>query len=484
MAAESMETVMEVTEMEVEVEGGPSSAALPGGADPLQRGNFQWLIRRCDAVSDYNSSMSTSSGTLTLSTTYTSSREYSSSRSSHKVGEVGGSFNPRPVNIRELVLQFGRGDASAVERCLSELGADPGLRLIDTVKSILHAVEDYYASENGKGNETDCFEDSRLFFTRVLEAAILQKLHCIRPPITTEDIDVNGDPWGVLVLAKLRALLELTYPMEQARDVITILRSHLSLDPDTKSADEAVEMLKEAIFHIFEEIKTGIMSPKDDDHYWGTEILQGSPQVHIITRYITQCIIETYRFQLSEFLEKARKVGMNPSIDEPTLPRLTMDIVSCLQQKLAEKSQLFVDHSLGLLFLLNNTYYICNLLRYRQLSFLTSTQLPQKVEDHIQKYLQLSWEPVLSCLHDTTPPLCLSLGRSSPLVTFESKFNKVYNDQKLWKVPDPDLRTKLRRAIIEKVTSGLTKYLEDNNITTPSVTPQALEEMLQELFEG
>ncbi|KAL6603338.1 hypothetical protein ACP70R_043699 [Stipagrostis hirtigluma subsp. patula] len=91
----------------------------------------------------------------------------------------------------------------------------------------------------------------------------------------------------------------------------------------------------------------------------------------------------------------------------------------------------------------------------------------------------------LSCLHDNGPAsLCLSLGRFySPLLKFESEFQKTYSAQKLWKVPDPNLRRKLRQAIIEKVTSGLTEHLEDNNITTPGFTPQELEEMLQELFE-
>ncbi|KAL6873949.1 hypothetical protein ACP4OV_014031 [Aristida adscensionis] len=93
----------ERAEMAMEVEGGPSShAALPGGDGPSQAGNFQWLMRRCDAVADYSSSISTSSGTLTLSTTYASSREYSSSRDSRR--QVGRDFNPDPVRVREWSL--------------------------------------------------------------------------------------------------------------------------------------------------------------------------------------------------------------------------------------------------------------------------------------------------------------------------------------------------------------------------------------------
>ena len=74
----------------------------------------------------------------------------------------------------------------------------------------------------------------------------------------------------------------------------------------------------------------------------------------------------------------------------------------------------------------------------------------------------------------------------SPLLKFESKFQTTYAAQKLWKVPDPRLKKRLREVIIEKVVSDFTIYLEDNNRITLgiTVTPQELEEMLQELFEG
>jgi hypothetical protein len=65
---------------------------------------------------------------------------------------------------------------------------------------------------------------------------------------------------------------------------------------------------------------------------------------------------------------------------------------------------------------------------------------------------------------------------------------KTYEVQKFWKVPDPNLREVLRRAVTEKVVSGLTEYLGETNDTIrapgSSFTPQELEDMLQELFEG
>jgi len=71
-----------------------------------------------------------------------------------------------------------------------------------------------------------------------------------------------------------------------------------------------------------------------------------------------------------------------------------------------------------------------------------------------------------------------------PTVQVESEFQKTYTTQKLWKVPDPELRKRPRKAVIEKIIPDYTRYIEDSKVTNPKFTPQELEEMLQELFEG
>jgi len=76
------------------------------------------------------------------------------------------------------------------------------------------------------------------------------------------------------------------------------------------------------------------------------------------------------------------------------------------------------------------------------------------------------------------------LGRYSSPAKFESEFQKTYAAQKLWKVPDPKLRRRLRVAVTEKVVSSFTKYLEYNNICPSRITPHDLMDMLQELIEG
>ena len=72
---------------------------------------------------------------------------------------------------------------------------------------------------------------------------------------------------------------------------------------------------------------------------------------------------------------------------------------------------------------------------------------------------------MLSCLINSTP---ICLGKNySPLPKFESEFQKMYTTQKLWKVPDPKLRNRLRRAIIDKIIPAYTRYLADDYGNAP-----------------
>ncbi|CAO2147774.1 unnamed protein product [Urochloa humidicola] len=158
-----------------------------------------------------------------------------------------------------------------------------------------------------------------------------------------------------------------------------------------------------------------------------------------------------------------------------------MEMVSSLEVKLRKRSESFPDHSLRFLFLINNTHFIWQQLVPLIPIQVDSAALATKIKDYIHKYLQVSWEPVVSCLYNHTRRW---FRKNSALPKFDLEFQITYTVQKLWKVPDPELRTRLRKAIVEKVVPGLTRYLEDNNVTNPRVTPKEREEMLLELFEG
>jgi hypothetical protein len=61
--------------------------------------------------------------------------------------------------------------------------------------------------------------------------------------------------------------------------------------------------------------------------------------------------------------------------------------------------------------------------------------------------------------------------------------------QRFWKVPDPQLRPLLRETIAKRVISCYRDYLKEHpelekHVRGGSNSPQVLEEMLRQLFEG
>lgn len=105
-------------------------------------------------------------------------------------------------------------------------------------------------------------------------------------------------------------------------------------------------------------------------------------------------------------------------------------------------------------------------------------------------YLDASWGHVVSCIPKSRSPGLIRRWINTPsLAKFESAFQETYQAQKFWKVPDPRLRDVLRRAIIERVIPGYRNYLKEHprlekHASDGSSSPEALEEMLGELFEG
>ncbi|CAL5073886.1 unnamed protein product [Urochloa decumbens] len=252
------------------------------------------------------------------------------------------------------------------------------------------------------------------------------------------------------------------------------------------------QRLDEAIWNTMEKIRTSILND-DDDNRWGIHTPQGSSDTCKVTRSLITYIKSLWDdyWRVNHIVRTAAKLGNYvPERDTSSsllsaeqdktdpLTTLAMEMVSSLQVKLAKRSEPFPDHSLRLLFLINNTHFMWQHLHPLFRMKFHVAVLTTKIEDYIQKYLQVSWAPVLSCLYTRH----YYFRTSSP--NFDSEFQKTYTAQKLWKVPDPELRTRLREAIVEKVVSGLTRYLEGNNIISPGITPQEREEMLLELFEG
>uniref|UniRef100_A0A0E0QFW7 Exocyst subunit Exo70 family protein n=1 Tax=Oryza rufipogon TaxID=4529 RepID=A0A0E0QFW7_ORYRU len=208
----------------------------------------------------------------------------------------------------------------------------------------------------------------------------------------------------------------------------------------------------------FDDAINGIFSRKRSklsDAIWG--MMEKSHRTQLMMNYIAlvwcngdvlKFILQDHHFRL--FISDTE--GFNAVVN------LITDMISCLRSKLEEASLLISDPGLRCIFLLNNWQLVLRRVESMDLpsSALIETSMTQRY---------------------------LSLDR------FESEFQRTYTNHKFWKVPNPDLRQRLRQAIVQKVVTHYSMYLEERaargmHNQPPKSTPEQLKELLDELFEG
>ncbi|CAL5050239.1 unnamed protein product [Urochloa decumbens] len=339
----------------------------------------------------------------------------------------------------------------------------------------------------------------QLQFAQFFQEAILKMLAFVDFVVGTQVVASNGlkeEPYEKLstlvgvrnALSKALHQIHLSSYSPPCADVFRIQRDMVSI----MAAKEG--KADEAIWTTMQQIWTRIKEEDGNDSE-DTQSPQGSSDIHKATRSVIRYIgfLRANYSSVAPIVSEAARYGeyAPQNRDIPPLDSMIIEVASCLEEKLGRISQSFPNNSLGFLFLINNLYYLMEQLSPNPMSCLNFSipVLNSKIKNYIEYYLQVSWAPLLLCLHisHTTTPLRLR-RYCSPLPKFDSEFLKIYEIQKFWKVPDPKLREILRRAIAEKVISGLTEYLRDTNTVGAKLgstfTPQQLEEMLKELFEG
>ncbi|XP_066371991.1 exocyst complex component EXO70B2-like [Miscanthus floridulus] len=367
-----------------------------------------------------------------------------------------------------------------------ELFPDHGLVDLDLdMPSIFEEQEE--EEEGGEGEEeaeaVSSVPDGQFQFARFIQETMLKMLSFV-DVIVAMAIDPNGNN-GVSALYQM---LNVLLPVRGALSEALSEMGEVSFLPAPPSWE--VERLlrakngnaRDAIWSTMERIRTLILLE-------GIQTPHGTSDIHKTTRSVMGYInfllnnYSTLHPIVSETAGLVKRVHQNGGHQH--LDSMAMEITSCLEEELANISESFPDQGLRFLFLLNNSDLMRERLQDNSLNSSIQARvaaLLSKVERYMERYLQVSWAPLLTCLFDPTP-LCL-FGYSLALPKFESELQKTYTTQKSWKVPDPELRTRLRTAIIDKIIPVYTKYVEDNKSTNPKISPQELEEMLQELFEG
>ncbi|XP_062229873.1 uncharacterized protein LOC133927425 [Phragmites australis] len=397
------------------------------------------------------------------------------------------------------VLHLADDDASSgsrgsilISRQLQHLAQSWILALLE-INSYLSRCFNRWYSHSQELEETVC--PPACDFARFVEATLSKmlpfvdtvvNLAIIHPSCSEHCVAAPSNGAAAAPAEKLQALIDVRDALSGASEKVQLWdlwfcsSSDVQVPRITGLLLAKLAKLDEAICNTRSCIRTRIMSlTYDDESLWATQTPQRSPDIHKVTRsaisYI-DVLSTSYEASL-----RGKCVADFEIICHST--SLIREVFCSLEEKLVRESQtLFSDHSLRFLFLINNSYFMSQKLHTNRFLAVPMQALARKIDGYINSYLQASWTPVLKCLHSPTSLHCFR--RHSPLPKFQSKFQKTYTAQKLWKVPDPKLRKRLRKAIVEKVIPAFTGFLEDNNIDTPGVTPENLEEMLEELFEG
>jgi hypothetical protein len=187
--------------------------------------------------------------------------------------------------------------------------------------------------------------------------------------------------------------------------------------------------------------------------------------------------------------------GGHDGDEEPATPLaadeggLVMELITCLESMLEEKSGALAFPGLRQIFMLNNTSAVVRRAVRSDLSmFLPPGWVlarEERMEGYIKGYLEVSWAPVMSRLGGKPGALNL-LRRRNPLSAFYSALENVCSMQGGWKVPSPALRSALRRTVSENVVPSYRRYLDQHpEVEVPAGrTVEDLEHQLSELFEG
>ncbi|CAN6173666.1 unnamed protein product [Urochloa humidicola] len=509
----------------MEAKGASSSRALAGGrlqqlpwTNPNRRGD-------CSPYSNYTSGSSTNTSGTTLSSPYTNTPGCITPLSSSSDGlhpaldlsrrcwRVGQDTENRKSSIDFIKCLFddfcvADGDAIVLERWLPDMGAvdvsAPNFLQFAgswtrALTEIAEAIRNAYLTamvsvpQQHQPVHVHLARFAQVFISRL--APFVDAI--VAPPFFCND-NADGGGIGIVVAdgagaptpaEKLQTLLSVRQAVSRASQDIRLSFCSTSSEEAKRITDDMASLLltkeaelDEAIWSMMEETRTRLLpsSTGDDDlaSWWGAQSPQGSPNIHKVTRAVVSYInlLSDNCANVYQVLDQAVRLrGYVPQIDNVSpFASHIMETVSCLEEKLAEKSLSLRDQSLRFIFLINNSYFIWQQL-HPTTPILEShmSVIARKIDSYIETYLQVSWSPVLSCLHNSTTP-----------AKFESEFQRTYAAQKLWKVLDPKLRRRLRVAVTEKVVSCFTKYLEYNNISPSRITPQDVMDMLQELFEG
>uniref|UniRef100_A0A0E0JJ43 Exocyst subunit Exo70 family protein n=1 Tax=Oryza punctata TaxID=4537 RepID=A0A0E0JJ43_ORYPU len=205
--------------------------------------------------------------------------------------------------------------------------------------------------------------------------------------------------------------------------------------------------------------------------------------VHHITRHITEC--------MRLLFEKKSIIYQMLDGKPNAFGELVMRLVSSLESMLEMNSRSLVLQGQKQVFLLNNLHFMIEQVKRCIDSGLILgesylVQRKDQLDQLITAYIEASWDPVISSFEKRTQ-IGIILWPHQLFDKFNSSFEMIYSVQKTWKVTNPNVRLKLREAIIQKVIPVYQMQMGNQSEKKQKFarySVEQLESQLLEMFEG
>ncbi|KAF0927792.1 hypothetical protein E2562_036212 [Oryza meyeriana var. granulata] len=247
--------------------------------------------------------------------------------------------------------------------------------------------------------------------------------------------------------------------------------------------DDTLQKLRMAVYHMLHELKILVQTR-------ASRCVPPGGGVHEVTRYVMNYIRLLMHHKSILGLILANDDGKKDKRMD-SLDHIVQDLMICLESMLNKASEAYESQGLQCFFLVNNLHFAVKQVEGSELISILGQSWVQVHRDFIEQYMKtyvdLSWGPALSCLSPRTGLLGGCFSQPSSTVRFSLKFDSTYYNQECWKVEDPQLREKVRRAVCDKVIlayqAHLDKYMKGKR-KHEWYTPELLKAQLMKLFEG
>ncbi|EMS50656.1 hypothetical protein TRIUR3_03084 [Triticum urartu] len=222
-----------------------------------------------------------------------------------------------------------------------------------------------------------------------------------------------------------------------------------------------------------------------------SEVVPQGGGIHEITKYLLKYIVSLLDNGRSlKLILVGDEQDQDGMVEMETLQDAVATLICHLEIMLEKESHRYKDAGLKQMFMVNNVSFVLHQVEGSEIKYLLGEDWVLKhrdqLKDHISRFINISWESVMYCFHAKTNKI--QIFSSLPtLQIFNMEFEKTYWTQKTWKVENPLLRSNMRKSVSEKLVQAYSTYLENLKNKAPKLmkyTPEDLEELLSDLFEG